>query len=263
MAADRKRIRLVHWKEDEVVERARRLEDEGYEVDGTVPGTSIGVKQLREDPPRAFVIDLGRLPSHGREVAYAVRQSKALRAIPIVFVGGAAEKVAAIRATLPDAAYTAWDEVGAALRDAIADPPADPVVPDSDSGPRSGRPLVQKLGVKSGSTLALLDAPEGIERLLAPLPEGVTLRSGNRGGREMTIWFVTARGAFERRFSAVAKAVGDGTLWMAWPKRSSGVDTDLSEDAIRDHAVANGLVDTKVCAIDDTWSGLRLTRRRT
>ncbi len=111
--------------------------------------------------------------------------------------------------------------------------------------------------------MVLVGAPEGAEALLDPLPDDVTLRRGNRGRREMTIWFVTARGDYERRFDAVAKAVGEGTLWMAWPKRSSGVATDLTEDVIRDIALGKGLVDTKVCAIDDTWSGLRLTRRRT
>ena len=121
---------------------------------------------------------------------------------------------------------------------------------------------MQKLGVKEGTTVVLAGAPEGIEALLEPLPNGVTLRRGNRGRREMTIWFVTSRGEFERRFASVAKAVGDGTLWMAWPKRSSGVQTDLTEDAIRDVVLPAGMVDTKVCAIDDVWSGLRLTKRR-
>jgi hypothetical protein len=127
----------------------------------------------------------------------------------------------------------------------------------------SGKPLAQKLGIKAGSTVALLDPPEGIEATLTPLPDGVTLRRGNRGRREMTLWFVAQRRTFERRFEAVAKAVGDGILWVAWPKGSSGVDTDLTENVVRDVALPVGLVDTKVCAIDDTWSGLRLTRRRT
>jgi hypothetical protein len=262
MAGGRERIRLVHWNEAEVPERAARLEAEGYRVDGEVPGTSIGIKQLREDPPAAFVIDLGRLPSHGREVAFSLRQSKPLRVLPIVFVGGEKSKVEAIRAMLPDATYTSWEGIGADLRRAIDSPLADPVVPVSDSGLGSGRPLAQKLGIKPGATLALVDAPDGVESILAPLPEDVTLRRGNRGKREMTLWFVTARREFERRFGAVAKAVGEGTLWMAWPKRSSSLETDLTEDVIRDVAVAAGMVDTKVCAIDETWSGLRLTRRR-
>jgi len=257
------RVRLVHWKAEEVAERAALLEAAGYEVDGEVPGTSIGVKALREDPPDAFVIDLGRLPSHGREVAFALRQSKALRAIPIVFVGGAAAKVTKVRSELPDAVFVDdWAGGPDAVAAAIAAPPADPVVPHSDSGSPSGRPLAQKLGIKEGMTIALLDAPEGIEGTLAPLPAAVTLRSGNRGAREMTIWFATARHDLERRFAAVASAVGEGTLWMAWPKRSAGVETDITEDVVREVALPAGWVDTKVCAIDATWSGLRLTRRR-
>lgn len=126
----------------------------------------------------------------------------------------------------------------------------------------SGKPLAQKLGVKPDTTVVLIDAPEGAEALLEPLPDGTRLRRGNRGRRGMTIWFVTERAAFERRLDAVAKAVGDGTLWMAWPKRSSGAETDITEDTIRDVVLPRGLVDTKVCAIDETWSGLRLTRRR-
>jgi len=100
-----------------------------------------------------------------------------------------------------------------------------------------------------------------IEETLAPLPAGVTLRRGNRGRREMTIWFATSRGALERRFDQVARAVGEGTLWMAWPKGSSGVETGLDENAIRDLALSRGMVDSKVCAIDETWSGLRLVIR--
>lgn len=251
----------MHWKQEEVGERAARLEAEGYEVDGRVPGTSIGVRELRENPPDAFVIDLGRLPSHGREVAFALRQSQALRSIPIVFVGGAEEKVERVRAELPDAVFAGWKGIGGALRRAIEAPPADPVVPESGSGPRSGRSLAQKLGLKEGMTMVLLDPPAGFERTLAA-PAGITLRTGNRGRREMTLWFVTRRRELERRREAVVRAVGEGTLWMAWPKRSSGVETDLSEDAIREVFLPAGLVDTKVCAIDETWSGLRLTRRR-
>ena len=92
---------------------------------------------------------------------------------------------------------------------------------------------------------------------------GYSHRRGNRGARAVTLWFVTAGREMERRFDRVAAAVGEGTLWMSWPKRSSGVATDITEDAIRELALARGMVDTKVCAIDETWSGLRLTRRRT
>ena len=132
----------------------------------------------------------------------------------------------------------------------------------SDGAGYSGRPLAQKLGIKAETTVVLIAAPEGIEGLLEPLPGGVELRRGNRGRRQMTIWFATSRRELERRFDGVAEVVGEGTLWVSWPKRSSGVETDISEDAIRGVALPRGMVDSKVCAIDETWSGLRLTRRR-
>lgn len=130
------------------------------------------------------------------------------------------------------------------------------------AGGYSGKPLVEKLGVKPDSTLVLIGAPDGAERLLEPLPSGVRLHHSNRGRREMTVWFVISRRELTRRFDSIAKAVAEGTLWMAWPKRASRVETDLTEDVIRDVALAAGMVDTKVCAIDETWSGLRLTLRR-
>ena len=255
-------VRLVHWREEEVPERAARIQALGYRVDGTVPGTSIGVRALRADPPVAFVVDLGRLPSHGLEVARSIRQSKALRRLPIVFAGGAPDKVARVRGELPDAAYADWSSIGPALTDAIADPPADPVVPVSDSGPRSGRPLAAKLGLKAGQTVALVDAPDDIEATLGDLPAGTTLRRGNRGKREVTIWFVTASRELDRRIGALARAVGEGTLWAAWPKRTSSLATDLVESRVQEAGLAVGLVDTKVVALDDDWSALRFTRRR-
>lgn len=126
----------------------------------------------------------------------------------------------------------------------------------------SGTPLPRKLGIKEGSTVVLISAPDGVERTLAELPEGVRLRRGNRGAREISLWFVTSKRDLERGFDAVARAVGEGTLWVAWPKQSSELAGDISEDSVRDVALTKGLVDTKVCAIDETWSGLRLTRRR-
>ena len=255
-------VRLIHWKEDEVSQRAERLSALGYDVDGTVPGTSIGVRALTADPPIAFVIDLGRLPSRGLEAARAVRQSKALRRIPLLFAGGDPDKVSGVRDQLPDAAYAAWDDVAGALAAAIATPPADPVVPRSDSGPHSRRPLTAKLGVKPGQTLALIDAPDSFETTLGDLPAGTTLRRANRGRRDVTIWFVATARDLERRIAGIARAVGDGTLWIAWPKTTSPLETDLVESRVQEAGIAIGLVDTKIVALDEDWSGLRFTRRR-
>ncbi len=126
----------------------------------------------------------------------------------------------------------------------------------------SGTPLPKKLGIREGSRLALLNAPDGLDEALGGLPEGVTTRTTARGRSDVIVCFVTSRADLERRFGALKRALEvDGGLWIAWPKRSSGVPSDMTEDVAREISLANGLVDNKVCAIDETWSGLRLVYR--
>lgn len=127
----------------------------------------------------------------------------------------------------------------------------------------SGTPLAAKLGIKPGLVVAVLGAPDGFRELLAPVPEGVTFRTRAQGRLDLIVCFVTARRELERRMGRLATAFEpDGALWIAWPKRASGIATDMTEDVVRDVALPTGLVDNKVCAIDATWSGLRLVVRR-
>lgn len=127
----------------------------------------------------------------------------------------------------------------------------------------SGTPLARKLGITDGSRLALLSAPEGFAGELAPLPEGVTVLRRLAPDLDVAVLFVTERRELERRFPAVAKAVFPaGGFWVAWPKRASKVPTDLTEDVLREVALPRGLVDNKVCAVTDVWSGLRLVWRK-
>jgi hypothetical protein len=126
----------------------------------------------------------------------------------------------------------------------------------------SGTPLPRKLGIKDGSRVAVVGAPDGFEATLGELPDGATVKTTARGKVDVVVCFLTARSALERRFDALKRAVyPDGGLWIAWPKRASGVPTDLTEDVVREVALDRGLVDNKVCAIDETWSGLRLVHR--
>ena len=126
----------------------------------------------------------------------------------------------------------------------------------------SGTPLPKKLGIRDGTRVALVGAPKGFERTLGALPSGATLRREGRAKADIVILFVTKATELERRLPAVARLIEVGGLWIAWPKRASGVATDLTEDAIREAALPLGLVDHKVCAIDATWSGLRFAWRR-
>jgi hypothetical protein len=126
----------------------------------------------------------------------------------------------------------------------------------------SKTPLAKKLGIEDGHRLLLVGAPDGFVGLLAPLPRDV--RIVRRPGRDadVIVAFHTSRAKLEGAFDRLRGAMHDaGGLWIAWPKRSSGVPTDITEDVIREIALAKGLVDNKVCAIDDTWSGLRVVVR--
>jgi hypothetical protein len=126
----------------------------------------------------------------------------------------------------------------------------------------SGTPLPRKLGIKEGHRVAFPGAPAGFDGTLGQLPHGVTVKRQARGPLDVVVAFITRRAELERRFARLAAALEpSGGLWIAWPKRASGVPTDLTEDVVREVAVANGLVDNKVCAIDGTWSGLRLVYR--
>lgn len=127
----------------------------------------------------------------------------------------------------------------------------------------SGTPLPKKLGIKEEVRLAIVgEVPRGFDRTLGRLPAGVEVRRQARGRADVIVCFVTRRAELARRFPALKRALEpDGGLWIAWPKRASGVPTDMTEDVVREIGIPGGLVDNKVCAIDETWSGLRLVYR--
>ena len=126
----------------------------------------------------------------------------------------------------------------------------------------SGTPLVRKLGIKPGSRLGLIGAPDGFDRTLGELPGGVSVLRRARGGLDVIVAFHVRRADLERRLPVLRAALEPaGGLWLAWPKRASGVTTDLNDNVVRELGLAAGLVDNKVCAIDEVWSGLRLVYR--
>ena len=122
----------------------------------------------------------------------------------------------------------------------------------------SGTPLARKLGFKEGMRVAYVNPPEGFA------VDGIEdVRARPAKGTDLVVFFTKERRAIERRLPALRRAIEpDGMLWVAWPKRASGIRTDMTEGAVREIALPTGLVDTKVCAIDEVWSGLRLVVRR-
>jgi hypothetical protein len=127
----------------------------------------------------------------------------------------------------------------------------------------SGTPLGRKLGIDDGTTVVAIGAPKDYAALVAPLPSGARVTTRTTKSPAFVHLFVTARAELARHLAGLRAAiVQDGVVWVSWPKKASGVATDITEDVIRQVALPLGFVDIKVCAVDDTWSGLKLMIRR-
>ena len=126
----------------------------------------------------------------------------------------------------------------------------------------SGTPLVKKLGIKSGQRLAIINAPDGYGDTLGTLPDGLETVFPSEGPLDFIQLFTVSRARLEAEFPRLRDTLAQaGMLWVSWPKRSSDVDTDLSDNVVREVGLGYGLVDVKVCAVDQTWSGLKFVRR--
>jgi hypothetical protein len=129
----------------------------------------------------------------------------------------------------------------------------------------SGTPLAKKLGIKEGCSLAVLGAPDGFvaQELQDDLPAGVAVRTRAQGTNDVVVSFHTGRADLERKVPTLLKVLDvDGGLWICWPKKASKVPTDITEDTVREVFLPLGLVDNKVCAVTDVWSGLRVVWRK-
>ncbi|MFC2172298.1 hypothetical protein ACFLU6_06660 [Acidobacteriota bacterium] len=255
------RIQIIHWKPEELKGKIEPLRAEGYELAHKDFSWNV-LRKLRDHPPSAVIIDLSRLPMQGRDVAVALRHYKTTRHVPIVFVEGLPEKIEKVKKQLPDAVYSTWPRAQSALKLAIAHSPKDPVVPPSLMGGYSGTPLIKKLGITEGATVVIVNGPKGFEKTLDGLPDDVTIRRQARGKPDLVLWFVRTRKDLEVRIDRMAAFLGEGALWIIWPKKTSRLASDLTQADVRKIGLASGLVDFKICAVDETWSGLKFTERK-
>jgi hypothetical protein len=245
------RILVIHRDLAEGAERASRLRALGFDA---APYLSLGAKGfrgIRQDPPHAILIDLTRLPSYGKAMGVLLRQQKTLRSIPLVFVEGDPDKAAQVRAVLPDAEYTTWAKAAAAIRGAIRNGPSEGAPPRDP-----GTPLLTKLGIGESSRLAVLHAPQGFD-----LP-GVRIEK-EVDEADVVMIFFRKSAALGRELPELAGMMRKGRrVWVLWPKKASGAPSDLTMVRIREMAKEFGLVDYKVCAVDETWSAMTLGKRR-
>jgi len=253
------KVRLIHWSAAEAKDRTAELRCAGFDEDA-LPFTLQRARRMVAYLPDAIVIDLSHRPGDGRDVALFFHQRKATRRIPLTFVDGDLVKVAAIRRILPDATYTVWSTIARALRTAVRRSPKEPVVPGVFAG-YAGAPLSKKLGIKPNSVVALVGAPAGFERHLGQLPERVAVHRNPSGRRTLTLWFVRYRGELEWRMPTMCSYAESAGLWILWPKRTAMPGSDISQVVVRKSGLAAGIVDFKICSVDETWSGLRFTQR--
>ncbi len=239
-----------------------RLRAGGYAVDVRPLRAPADLKAIGGDPPAAVAIDLSRAPSRGRDFGLGIRRQASSRRVPLVFVGGGAARVAQIRTLLPGAVCASGREILAAVREAMARPPAAAAPPASVLAGYSGTPLPGKLGIKPGMVVRLLNAPAGFETTLGELPDEVRVTRRRGGPGDLTLWFVPRRRDLEEGLERVAGAVTTDKLWIVWPKKTSPLASDVSQRDVRSAGLHQGLVDFKICAVDEDWSGLLFSRRK-
>ncbi len=163
-------LRLIHWNVAEAEQKASRLISAGFDVIVDLPPFPELLRELSQSPPDAVLIDLSRLPSQGRDLGVALRQAKATRSIPLLFLGGELQKVERIRELLPDATFSDWQAIESALREALTSQPAAVVVSVSRFAAYAGTPLPQKLGIRAGYKVGLVEAPPEFPSLLDEMP---------------------------------------------------------------------------------------------
>jgi len=250
-------VRLFHWKAQEAASLVDALEAAGFSVDYQERLSSSSFRRLRESNPAAFVVDLSIRPSHGREVAIALRGHKATRHVPIIFVSGEPEKVENVRRMLPDALYVPGARLIPTLR--RAKPVSNPVVPTQMMDRYAGRTAAQKLGIGKGARVAVVDPPAGYARAIGELPEGAFFEEEDFAGCKPTLWFVHDYAALQAAMPEIRRAAAHSRLWILWRKGKEG---PLDGGVIRSCANQVGLVDYKVCSVNETWTGMALAVKK-
>jgi hypothetical protein len=253
------RVHLVHWDPVEGRRHTRDLEQLGHEVAylGDVTGPPLG-RALRVGGAEVILFDLSRRPSHAREIAMGLRSRKTTRHTPLLFVGGEPDKVAAIKAVLPDAGYTTWGRIRTAIPQAIRRAPTTPFVPPDAL--YAGRTLAQKLGIAAGERVAVMGAPPGFAGTLGGLPAKARLTASFNRDCGRVVWFLRSQAELRIALGRLAATLGQQVAWLVWPKKASGVRTDVDGNVVREAGLAAGFVDFKVCSVDETWSGLAFKR---
>jgi CheY-like chemotaxis protein len=255
------RIRLLHWNAAEAAKYLAALRAGGHTVQYDQDVDRASLREWRAKPPEAFVIDLSRQPSRGREIAIVLRQSPATRRVPMVFCEGAPEKVEKTRILLPDAIYCRFSKLCDGLRRALAAAPTDAAVPVAMMQRYAARTTAQKLGIEAAATVQVIDAPRDFLAVLGDLPGGVEFTEDERAPVAVTLCFVQDLPSLQARMSELRPRARTGKLWFCW-RKGKAASGGVSDSSIRATGISLGLVDYKVCSLNPVWSGMLFALKR-
>ena len=256
------RIRLICWDAELAREHAAALDKAGFATDASPFRHERIVGRIRESNPAAVVFDLDRRFSHGHAVAVFLRSAKSTCQIPLVFAGGAPEKVEQLRRKLQHVYFADWTNAASVIRQALSASPLG-LKPQPFMAQYSGSSLVKKLGIKAGHSVVMLGAPDGFEEQLTDLPDGVTFQTAITRRTGLALWFVRSRDELEREIGFVAARLPAGiSVWIIYPKQTSKLRVDFNQYSLRETAAAVGLADYKICAVDSDWTGMKFARKR-
>jgi len=261
-------IKLLSFQpEREIAAKAKLLRRRGVTVDATpLIRTSAAVGELAEFNPAVLVFDLDKLPSTSRVIASLLRDSKSARHIPVLFAGGDPAKLDRVRMEQPNATFAEWEQVPEALDRLLHSAPrAAAVLAPRKLPSHIETPLPRKLGVVTASTdprqVALLAAPDGFIETLGDLPEWVTFAERITAKTALALCFVRTPAELAVTVDLLAARLPQGaSAWIVHPKRRH--KPAFHQDHVRDAALAVGLVDYKVCSVDNDWSGLKFAHRK-
>jgi hypothetical protein len=263
--ASQKTVRLICWKEADAARHAAELRRAGDRVIADPLANPGGaVRYFRELNPDAVVIDLDRLPSHGRELGMSLRASKSTCHLPLIFAGGIAEKIDPIRSAIPGVIFTAWSDVATAVERAMAQPAAPRLHARELPKSTGAGALERKLDIKSQTiftVMALHGDASWFSELLTSIPDGAVVQRRIDRSTTLALFVVDARRDLVRAFGlAKASLPAGASFWIVHPKQTSPLAADFNQDIVRETGISHGFVDYKVCAIDKDWSALKFAR---
>jgi hypothetical protein len=267
-SAQQKTVRLICWNEADAAARARILRRAGYRVIADPPENAGGmVRYFRELSPDAVVVDLDRLPSQGRELGLSLRVSKSTSHLRLVFAGGLPAKIELVRAVIPDAIFTPWDNGLAPAIERAMTQPAPPRLPSREPSSKTGPgSLERKLDIKPNTHFAIISVNRNddpwLPELLVSIPDGAVQQRRIDDATTLALLPVASCRDLMRALKLARSSLPPkASLWIVHPKQTSPLAADFNQDDVREAGLAHGFVDYKVCAVDKDWSALKFARR--